>query len=672
MGSGARPPAGTFPEGEAVLGDRARRWVPGLAAVALAAGCFLIASHGRAAASPDEIAQYRFTPMPIAFPAGYDAQPMRAVRTVNPAYQKLRSWISSVGAGVALNDLTGHGRSDALCIVDTRTDDVVVTYAPTARPADRFTPFVLDAGPLPMDDTMAPMGCTPGDFNGDGRMDLLVTYWGRVPILFLARAGATTLSNAAYRPQELLPQASPDGRYHGPRWNTNAVAVADFDGDGHPDVYVGNYFPDSDVLDPHGLDNVQMNGSMSSARNGGGNRVLRWYSATTGAEPTARYVEDAAAVPYAAATGWTLAVSSADLTGSGRPDVYVANDFGPDHLLHNVSTPGRIRFTVATGSRTPTTPKSFALGHDSFKGMGVDFGDIDRSGRFDMVVSNITTAWGLQESNFLWRNTAADGAAAGADLDRGVAPFEQQAREFGLAWTGWGWDVKFGDFRNSGDLDVVQADGFVKGSIDRWPWLQEVAMSNDNLLSDPSMWLHVRPGDDIAGNQALAFYARGTEGTYRNISDTLGLAVHTPTRGVATADTTGDGALDLAVARQWGPPAFYRNDTPDRGNYLDLRLLRPATGETGGLRAAGTPAYGATARVSTADGRTQLLQLDGGSGHSGKRSFEIHAGLGRDPGPVRVDLQWRDNGGAMHRSTQRLAAGSHTLLLDSSAQEVAG
>ena len=49
-----------------------------------------------------------------------------------------------------------------MCIVDTRTNEVIVTYTPTAPAADRFTPFVLDAAPLPIDDTMAPTGCTPG------------------------------------------------------------------------------------------------------------------------------------------------------------------------------------------------------------------------------------------------------------------------------------------------------------------------------------------------------------------------------------------------------------------------------------------------------------------------------------------------------------------------------
>jgi hypothetical protein len=645
--------------------------VPGASAIALLAGLFAVAQLPTASASEVKqvASQYQFTEMPIAMPPGY--HPTQTIRQVNPAYKNIQSWISSVGAGVAMTDVTGHGRSDGMCIVDTRTNDVVVTYTPTAPAADRFTPFVLNAAPLQVDSNMAPMGCVPGDYNGDGRTDFLVYYWGRSPILYLARSTASTPSPSAYRPVDLLPGADTAGQYYGPDWNTNAVTVADFDGTGHPDLFVGNYFPDSQVLNPNGIDNVQMPSSLSNAKNGGGDYIFRWTGGTSGPNPTVSYQLVPNAIPYVDATGWTLGGATADLTGDGLPDLYIANDFGPGHLLYNDSVPGHIKFSVAIGERTPTTPKSFVLGKGSFKGMGVDFGDLSSNGKFDFMVSNITTAWGLQESNFVFMNNAASGSQMKQDLATGYAPFTQDAEQLGMAWTGWAWDVKMGDFLNSGNLDVVQTDGFIKGTIDRWNWLQEMAMTNDDLLSNPANWPLVQPGDDIAGNQCLAFYAKAPGAGYLNVSQQVGLCAKIPTRGVATADTRGDGHLDLAVARQWGPPAFYANNAPSVGNYLNLDLYRPVAGENAGqgLEGLGSPAYGTTVQISY-PGHTQVSQLDGGSGSGGKRSFQVAFGLGSYTGPVTVHMHWLDSSGQLRQQTLTLNPGTHNLLISSTAQEV--
>jgi len=649
-----------------------RRSIPGVAAIALILVMFSVARIP--SASGTQLAErYRFTEMPIAMPPGY--HPTQTVRKVNPEYYHIRSWISSVGSGIALNDLTGKGRDDGLCIVDPRTDQVVVTYAPTAPASDRFTPFALNAAPLPTDAQMAPMGCVAGDFNGDARMDLLVYYWGRTPVVFLAKSTATALSAAAYQPVELVPQAFADGRYHGPRWNTNAVNVADFRGTGHPDIMLANYFPDSDVLNPYAEPNVTMNSSMSNAKNAGGAHALRWVAATAGPQPTVSYTEDEGAVPYKASTGWTLAMSSADLTGNGKPSVYIGNDFGKDHLLYNRSTATRLHFTEAIGERTATTAKSFVLGHDSFKGMGVDFSDLKNNGRFDILVSNITVAWGLEESNFAFINKAGSAADMREQLAKGQAPFDQEAAQLGVAWKGWGWDVKTGDFLNSGNLNIVQAEGFIKGKINRWPWLQEMAMSNDSVYTNPAMWPNVQPGDDLDGDQPLAFYAKKNNGDgYVDLSKKLGLDDPAPSRGIAVGDTRGTGALDFAVARQWAAPSFYANNAPALGHHLGLHLYRPATGAKPGtgLSGLGVPAYGATVQIRLPDGHTQIQQLDGGGGHSGKRSFEVHFGLGTYNGPVSATVMWCDAQGQMHDQALQLTPGDHDLLLTSTASEVAG
>lgn len=649
-----------------------RRTIPAAAALLILFVLYGVASASVQTPDPTTVAgRYRFERMSIAMPPGYESIPKHQVRKVNPAYSHIRSWISSVGASVAINDIIGNGRESGMCIVDTRTDRVVVTYTPTAPAADRFDPFMLDAAPLPVSDTMAPMGCVPGDFNGDGRNDFLVYYWGRTPVLFMARSDATGPAPESYQPVELVPSGSRADEYTGQPWNTNAVLVSDLNGDGHPDLVIGNYFPESGVLDPHGRQDVHMNDSLSRATNGGGVRVLRWVRSDAQGNPV--YVEDKDAVDYADATGWTLALAAGDLTGDQLPEVYVANDFGHDHLLYNESTGNHIAFRTAVGDRGPTTPKSFVLGNDSFKGMGVDFVDLYGRGKYDMIVSNISTPWGLEESNFAWRNDAATPQAMREELRRGRAPFTQQAQELGMAWAGWCWDIKAADLLNAGALDILQTNGFVRGEgdRDRWAWLQELATANDVLVREPGMWPNMKPGDDLSGRQRLAVFAPTDDGRYANITHQVGTDIPAPSRGVAIGDTTGTGTLDFAVAYQWGAPVFYRNGSPELGRSVEFRLLRPAVGAgSDAMRAPGTPAYDASVTIRTADGRQMLSQLDGGSGHGGKRGFDVHFGLGHDDRPVTATLRWRDTDGVAHTEDAVVQPGVHTFLLTDRAKEI--
>jgi hypothetical protein len=643
---------------------RLRRAIPALAAIILVATLYSVAQAQVAAGSADAAAKgFMLRQEALAMPPGYASQKMQTVRKVNPAYFRIRSWISSVGAGIAINDLVGHDRSDGMCIVDTRTNEVVVTYTPTAPKADRFTPFVLDAKPLAMNDSMAPMACVPGDYNGDGRMDVLVYYWGRTPVIFSNDGRSGLLSRASYLASDVL--SGSDDTPGESAWNTNAVTVGDFDGDGHPDLIFGNYFPTGGVLDPASHTDVVMNDSLSNARNGGGEQVLRWVGNDSSGAP--RYQVEENAVPRSAQGGWTLALANADLTGDLLPDVYIANDFGHDHLLYNRSTRGHIGFSEAIGSRSPTTPKSFQLGRDSFKSMGADFVDLNGNGRFDILVSNITTSFALEESNFFWQNEAHNPAAMQHDLAAGNAPFSQQAEQKGLAWTGWGWDIKGADMLNSGSMDVLQTAGFVLGKAgsSRWAWLQEMATSNDDLLQNPHMWPNAQPGDDISGQQRMAFYVPDGSGKYVDIASQLGISSTLPTRGIAIADTTGTGALDFAVAQQYGPPEFFRNTSPALGHALDLHLKRPVPG-TG--RA--TPAYDATVTITRADGSTSIGALDGGSGHSGKNDFDVHFGLGSSTQPVRATITWRATDGTVHRQQVTVSPGTHTFSLDTTTTEV--
>lgn len=592
--------------------------------------------------------------------------PIKTVRPVHPRLAKLSAWISSVGASVALNDLDNDGLPNDVCYVDTRTDQVIVAPVPGSPP--RYQTFVLDPAPLAYDpNTMAPMGCLPLDANEDGLMDIVVYYWGRSPVVFLQRRSSQTggLGAASFKPQELMPSVQD--------WYTNAGVATDLDGDGHIDLLFGNYFADgSRILDARSTYPVEMQDSMSRAFNGGSKRFLLWKNAGSGDSPRVEFSEQKNVLEGAAQSGWTLALAACDLDGDMLPEIYIANDFGPDVLLHNLSAPGHLHFQRLFGKRTLMTPASKVLGHDSFKGMGVDCGDLNHDGVPDLAVSNITSEFALEESNLIFLSTGNAGS-----MRDGIAPYREASEPLGLARNGWSWDIRFGDFDNEGTLQIVQAAGFVKGNIDRWPELHELAMGNDNLLRHPASWPRVHPGDDLSGHDHNHFFAPSAARGYVDLSHDLGLDEPHVTRGIATADVDGDGLLDFAAANQWEDSFFYRNQTAPLNGFLQLYLLLPANGEAANetrvfsghpsreLR--GRYAIGAAASLHLPDGKRMAQQVDVSNGHSGKRSPELHFGLGRTAASatVAIDLAWRDVNGAVRRQTLQLAPGLHTILLAS-------
>lgn len=635
-----------------------RRYLPGFIALVLAFtfGFFMLPAQSSQAARDQLTQNYRFTSHALST-EDWSGTPLRKLQ---PDLNRISAWMSSLGAAVALYDVDGDGLPNDVCLVDPRFD--TATLEPAPGTGQRYQPQILTPSGLQFDPkTTAPLGCAAGDFNEDGHTDLLVYYWGRSPVLFLRNPAVPLGNSNAFVAQDLVspPQI----------WNTEAVNVVDVDSDGHPDIVVGNYFPDgARILDTTLAHDPAMHlqDSMSDSTNGAGDRVLLWQGATAGAHPSVRFREVPDALPKEAAGGWTIAIGAQDLNGGGRPDLYIANDYGPDRLLINNSTPGHLRFTLADGGqRDFVTPKSKVLGHDGFHSMGVNFPDLNGDGRPDIVVSNITADYGYQESNEVWLSTGQP-----AELDQGGAPYRDGSEPLGLARSGWAWDVKSGDFNNEGQPAILQAVGFICGTIDRWPQLQQFTGTYDPFLRNPRLWPDFGPGTDIAGHERNPFFVRAGDGQrFVNISGELGLPQPGVSRGIALADIDHDGRLDYAMANQWAPSYLMRNTTPNVGRFLGLRLLLPATTGSGTM-----PAIGASIRVTRADGKVLVDQVYPTNGHAGVSAPESLFGLGDSSAPVTAQIRWRDTTGALHTVTQTLGPGWHGLLLssDGTAKEVTG
>jgi hypothetical protein len=616
-----------------------------------------LADRSKVEASSDITRRFQFTRTTLADIPG--PQPWHIRPYVHPSLRRVPVFVSGIGSGVAVNDLDGDGLANDVCLVESRTDQAIVAPAPGT--GERYAPFALPFGDWFVRDRMAIMGCMPGDFNEDGLMDIFMAFAGRTPVFFLRREGSS-LGPSAFKVQPLLERDEV--------WITGPVGAGDYDGDGHVDILVANYFKDgSDIYNAQGTGRVQMPHSQSRAFNGGGQRFYRWTGATSGPEPSVSFVQEKDALPRDLPKGWSLATASYDLDGDLLPEVYIAHDFGPDRLLHNESKPGQIRFRLVDGEQGFATPISKVLGHDSFKSMGVDFGDMNGDGLPDIFVSNMTTPRAGYESQEAFINTGDTTA-----FSRGKAPFVDRSESLGLARTGWAWEARLADFDNDGVLEAVQTTGFVRGTVNRWPELQELALSND-ILSDnvEYAWPTMVDGDEVSGHQQNPFFVR-QGASYVDIAKAIGFGEQYTSRGMALADTNGDGGLDIVVSNMWGPSTYYENRSPGRGQFLGLHIVRPAAGVGEGTAVAVRdghpraedrlrPAVGTKVRAVRADGRVLLGHVDGGGGHTGKRSSDVLLGLGPQGGESDVTLHFRLPGGAVRTERLRLKPGWHTVIL---------
>lgn len=640
--------------------------------------CATVGSLGALARFPDPppgevarlAARFRFVRHPLApapIPAG------GVVFPVNKTCAHMRFYFYQVGASAALGDLDGDGLPNDLCLTDPRAK--TATVSPVPGTGARYARFALDFGSLVDRVTEYPTLCRVADMNEDGLADLFVAFYGRPPLLLLRRAPPdlrprAPLSMASFAVSELVPGLAE-------RWWTASATFADLDGDGHQDVVVGNYYPDgAELTDAASERPFEMNDGFSRARNGGKNRVFLHAGGASGAAPSALYRDAGDVFPGDGAYAWTLALGAADLDRDGLSELYVANDFGPDQLLLNRSQPGQVQFRELRGEPGFFTPESMVLGHDSFKGMGIDFGDVNGDGVFDMYVSNIGSPFALQESHFLWTSRGRPERMA-ERMAAGLAPWVDRGDELGVGHSAWAWDARFEDFDDDGVLELVQATGLVKGNANRWPDLAQVGAGNDVFVKYQGVWPKFLVGSDVDGSYPNPFWALGQDGRYVDLSARLFPGLVPVTRGIAVADVDGDGAADMVFANFWEDSDYLHNLTTGNA-FLGLHLLLPVSGASAAPEPPaatrvhaghptwreGTPAIGALVEAAIPGGRRLMRQVDGGNGHSGQRSPEVLFGLGPASGiEVPVRITWRDARGVLRRERLLLAPGWHTVVL---------
>ena len=576
----------------------------GLLVVGLGSGC----ASEKTAAQAGDVTSPIFTD--VAQQAGITHRHHKPI--LDPQLDNIMSWMASVGAAVAAADFDNDGWID-LYATDSRKGEPNYLYRNNGRDADghvTFTDVAPQAGVAAVNgEAGTSMDVVAGDFDNDGWTDLYLVRWGRDALFRNNGRGAggavtfTDVSESLFRRR--------DGTT-GIDWaNGNAALFFDYDRDGRLDIYVGNYFKEVDLW--HLEDTRIMHDDFERSRNGGHNFLYHQESDGTFTEVAAELGLDD--------PGWTLAVGSADLDVDGWPDLYAADDFGPDQLFLNGGrdADGRVIFTNATEE---------ALGFDTKKGMNVDFGDFNNDGWLDVYVTNITTAEYLQEGNMLWLN-----GGLGAD---GTLTLSDIALEAGTYDGGWGWGAKFFDYDNDGDLDVISVNGFISaGEGSYWYDLATWTVTGDDVTNSRN-WPAI--GDrSFSGYERTRLWRNDSLYSFTEQARSVGLDSTRDGRGIAVVDYDNDGDLDLYVANQNDAPHLYRNDGRPAGHWLTVALVTDP--------AASVNRDGIGTRVTlTAPEGLLVRERDGGNGYSAHSDPRLHFGLGAAERVDLVEVRWPDGG----------------------------
>jgi len=474
------------------------------------------------------------------------------------------------------------------------------------------------------------------DYDNDGWLD----------IYFVNGSTADALSGKTAAPKAALFHNNHDGTFTdvaakagvtNDRWGVG-VAIADYDNDGWPDIYVSNF---------------------------GKNRLYH-----NNHDGTFTDVAEKAGVTLG---NWSTGASWGDYDGDGRLDLFVpgyihydmANQPAsgnqgatfcqfrgqevmcgprglkgePDHLFHN----------NGDGTFTDVSEKTGVSDNNGYYGLSSLFIDVNDDGKPDLLVADDSTPNYLYLNkgdgtfedvsyssgyalNEMGRETASMGIAYGDYRNNGLvdfynttfsddynplyrndgnANFTDVSYPMGIAeptipFLGWG--DAFLDFDNDGWKDLIVANGHVYPSVDHTNW-----------------------GTTWAQRPLLFRNIEGKKFDLMPAVEGTALANLYVGRGLAVGDLFNDGKLDVAINVLDGHPALLRNVSGDTHHWIELKLI-------GGPKSP-RDAIGATVFL-TAGGQRQRGDVVSGGSYSSTNDPRLHFGLGDVSTVDTVEVHW--------------------------------
>jgi enediyne biosynthesis protein E4 len=424
--------------------------------------------------------------------------------------------VESMSGGVALIDYDGDGYPD---IYFTNAPSVAMALAgKKARSAlyhnnhdGTFTDVTDQAG---VGYPCWAMGAAVGDFNNDGRPDLIVSCFGGV-ILYRNNGDGTFTD---------VTKAS--GLDIDKGWATGAV-FGDYDADGNADLFVPHY--------------VDFN--MNDLPQFGSEVTCRYHNVPVQCGPRGlkgspdnlyRNNGDGTFTDVSKATGLSdpnnffgLTAVWSDFDNDGKLDLFVANDGEPNYLYRNDGT-GHFK-DVALDSGVAVSEEGLEQAN-----MGVALGDYMNDGKMSIAISHFS-----EEYAALYRN---DGGFSFTDVSR-LAGIAQPSSPY------VGWGDAFIDLNNSGWQDLVIVNGHV------YPQVEDAKAG-------------------IAYKEPKLVFINQRNGTFREMGAATGKAVLIPqvSRGVAVGDLFHRGVLDIVVENLVGGPMILEPKPNPSNHWVSFAL----------------------------------------------------------------------------------------------------
>jgi len=424
------------------------------------------------------------------------------------------------------------------------------------------------------------MGVAVGDYNRDGFPDLFVTQYGR-SILYRNNGDGT------------FTDVTQKAGVAAPGWSSSAVWF-DYDNDGKLDLFVCR-FVDFDKSKHHRCSAPNVPALAGQAEY----CYPRVYAPMpsrlfhNNGDGTFTDVSQQMGITDNPGKGW--GVVATDINNDGWLDLFVANDTEANFLFKNQQGHRfeEIGFTAGVG---------FGEGGKARSGMGVDSADFDQDGWMDLFVTNLN-----HEFYSMYRNKHDE-------------TFDDLAASSGIASATQfmsGWGLKFFDYDNDGNLDLMIANGHPDDLIEK--------LRPNVYFREPLLLFH-NDGKRL-----------------QNVSSQSGPIFSRPlaARGLAVGDFNNDGALDVLISNNDGAPVLLRNEVGAQSHWLGVKLVGTKSN---------IDAIGAVVNYQSGDLKRKHMKVGGGS-YLSSHDPRMVLGLGQHSKIDWLEIKWPRPSTAVERFT---------------------